>query len=69
MFLANDWHASLVPLYLAAKYRRHGVYRDARTILAIHNLAHQGVEPAATFGNLGLPDDMCALEISVPDPS
>jgi hypothetical protein len=22
MFVANDWHASLVPVYLAAKYRR-----------------------------------------------
>jgi glycogen synthase len=44
---------------LAAKYRRNGVYKDARTILAIHNLSHQGVDPAATFANLGLPDDMC----------
>jgi len=48
-----------VPVYLAAKYRRNGVYKDARTILAIHNLSHQGVDPAATFANLGLPDDMC----------
>ena len=47
-----------VPVYLAAKYRRNGVYKDARTILAIHNLSHQGVDPAATFSNLGLPDDM-----------
>jgi glycogen synthase len=34
--------------------------QDARTILAIHNMAHQGVEPAATFANLGVPDDMWA---------
>jgi len=26
---------------LAAKYRPHGVYKDARSILVIHNLAHQ----------------------------
>jgi glycogen synthase len=31
--------------------------QDARCIFAIHNLSHQGVEPAASFGNFGLPDD------------
>ncbi|KAF8413340.1 hypothetical protein HHK36_001319 [Tetracentron sinense] len=55
LFLVNDWHASLVPVLLAAKYRPHGVYKDARSILVIHNLAHQGVEAAATYKNLGLP--------------
>ncbi|KAJ4950355.1 hypothetical protein NE237_027187 [Protea cynaroides] len=55
LFLVNDWHASLVPVLLAAKYRPHGVYKDARSILVIHNLAHQGVEPAATYNNFGLP--------------
>ncbi|KAI3457998.1 hypothetical protein Pfo_014661 [Paulownia fortunei] len=55
LFLANDWHAGLVPVLLAAKYRPYGVYKDARSIIVIHNLAHQGVEPAATYRNLGLP--------------
>jgi len=55
IFIANDWHASLVPVLIAARYRPHGVYRDARSILSIHNLAHQGVEPGTTYGNLGLP--------------
>ncbi|XAR52201.1 Starch synthase [Bertholletia excelsa] len=57
LFLVNDWHASLVPVLLAAKYRPHGVYKDARSILIIHNLAHQGVEPAITYKNLGLPSE------------
>ncbi|RZC56493.1 hypothetical protein C5167_015346 [Papaver somniferum] len=57
LFLANDWHAGLVPVLLGAKYRSHGVYKDARSIIVIHNLAHQGVEPAITFKNLGLPAD------------
>ncbi|CAN1250784.1 Starch synthase 1, chloroplastic/amyloplastic [Linum perenne] len=57
LFLVNDWHASLVPVLLAAKYRPYGVYKDARCILIIHNLAHQGVEPASTYGNLGLSPD------------
>ncbi|KAJ8554285.1 hypothetical protein K7X08_024963 [Anisodus acutangulus] len=42
LFLANDWHTALVPLLLAAKYRPYGVYKDARGIVTIHNIAHQG---------------------------
>ncbi|KAL3653641.1 Pentafunctional AROM polypeptide [Castilleja foliolosa] len=55
LFIANDWHAGLVPVLLAAKYRPYGVYKDARSIIVIHNLAHQGVEPASSYKNLGLP--------------
>ena len=57
LFVANDWHAALVPSFLAAKYRRNGVYTDARSIVAIHNMSHQGVEPSSFFGRLGLPSD------------
>ena len=55
--MANDWHAAMVPSYLAARFRRNGTYQNARSVFAIHNLSHQGVEPAANFGALGLPDD------------
>ncbi|KAI3704836.1 hypothetical protein L1987_75065 [Smallanthus sonchifolius] len=55
LFLANDWHGGLVPVLLTAKYRPNGIYKDARSIIVIHNLAHQGVEPASTYSNLGLP--------------
>lgn len=41
VFIANDWHAALVPVYLAAKYRPYGVYTNARSVMAIHNLRHQ----------------------------
>ena len=41
LFIANDWHASMVPVYLAAKYRAGGIYQSARAVLAIHNLRHQ----------------------------
>ena len=57
VFVANDWHAGLVPTLVASKYRKHGVYNNARTICAIHNILHQGVEPATTFPNLGVPDE------------
>ncbi|CAL5223380.1 g5887 [Coccomyxa viridis] len=55
VFIANDWHAAMVPVYLAAKYRPGGVYQDARAILAIHNLRHQGVFAPKTFVEYGLP--------------
>lgn len=45
-----------MPIYLAANYRPHGVYSKARSIVALHNLRHQGVFPPASFADLGLPD-------------
>ena len=67
VFVANDWHAGLVPTLVASKYRPHGVYKDARTVCAIHNILHQGVEPATTFSNLGVPDNWYgALEYQYP---
>ena len=57
VFLVNDWQAGLVPIYLAANYRPYGVYREARTVLAIHNLKHQGVFPPSTFADTGLPGE------------
>ncbi len=51
---AHDWHAGLAAAYLraatAAQHRR-----LPASILTVHNLAYQGVFPAALFGELGLP--------------
>lgn len=67
IFICNDWMAGLVPIYLAAKYRPHGVYKDARSVLAIHNLRHQGVFPPGTFDSLGIPGEWYgALEYQYP---
>mmetsp|Transcript_28797 Transcript_28797/g.73405 ORF Transcript_28797/g.73405 Transcript_28797/m.73405 type:complete len:610 (-) Transcript_28797:1027-2856(-) len=67
IFVANDWHTSLAPVYLAAKYRPYGVYSAARSVLAIHNLKHQGVFSPRTYGGLGLPGDWYgALEWQYP---
>ena len=68
VFVANDWHAGLVPILVASKYRPHGVFSNARTICAIHNIAHQGVEPNTTFPNLGVPGEWySALEYQYPE--
>ena len=34
VFLANDWHAGLVPTYIAGKYRQHGVYKVRGSTMA-----------------------------------
>lgn len=56
VFIANDWHTALLPVYLQAYYRDNGLMTYARCILVIHNMAHQGRGPLAEFGRLGLPE-------------
>jgi glycogen synthase len=41
VFIANDWHTALLPVYLKAYYRDHGLMQYARSVLVIHNIAHQ----------------------------
>ncbi len=47
---AHDWHAGLACAYMAAHPGR-----SASTVFTIHNLAFQGLFPAAEFPALGLP--------------
>jgi starch synthase len=46
---ANDWHTGLVMAWLRERATR------PAAVFTIHNLAHQGVFPAAEAGALGLP--------------
>lgn len=41
VFIANDWHTALVPVYLQAYYRDNGYMEYSRSVLVIHNMAHQ----------------------------
>lgn len=45
LFIANDWQAGLVPVYLAHKFRRYGTYVSARCIFVVHNMGYQGAYP------------------------
>jgi len=45
IFLANDWQAGLVPVYLVHKFRRHGTYTSARCLFVVHNMGYQGAYP------------------------
>ncbi|KAL0394337.1 UNVERIFIED_CONTAM: Granule-bound starch synthase 2, chloroplastic/amyloplastic [Sesamum latifolium] len=41
VFIANDWHTALLPVYLKAYYRDNGLMKYTRSVLVIHNIAHQ----------------------------
>ncbi|KAF4376701.1 hypothetical protein F8388_025572 [Cannabis sativa] len=54
-FIANDWHTALLPVYLKAYYRDNGLMTYTRSILVIHNIAHQGRGPVEDFLTVDLP--------------
>nr|ACC86845.1 starch synthase IIb precursor [Sorghum bicolor] len=56
VFIANDWHTALLPVYLKAYYRDSGLMQYARSVLVIHNIAHQGRGPVDDFVNFDLPE-------------
>ncbi|MFT6168341.1 MAG: starch synthase [Celeribacter sp.] len=47
---AHDWQAGLVPTYL-----KYGAACDVGTVMTVHNIAFQGLAPAAMLGALDLP--------------
>ncbi|VAI60814.1 unnamed protein product [Triticum turgidum subsp. durum] len=56
VFIANDWHTALLPVYLKAYYRDNGLMQYTRSVLVIHNIAHQGRGPVDDFNIMDLPD-------------
>ncbi|CAA7401932.1 unnamed protein product [Spirodela intermedia] len=55
VFIANDWHTALLPVYLKAYYRDNGMMKYTRSVLVVHNIAHQGRGPLEDFGVVDLP--------------
>ncbi|KAK7349375.1 hypothetical protein VNO77_06698 [Canavalia gladiata] len=56
IFIANDWHTALLPCYLKSMYQSVGIYKNARVVFCIHNIAYQGRFAFADFSLLNLPD-------------
>jgi starch synthase len=53
---AHDWHAALTPAYLHHPRRAHPrAAAHTGCVFTVHNLAFQGLFPAAAFAELGLP--------------
>ena len=57
VFVANDWHAGMVPVYLKHRYKAYGHLQNANALLAVHNLAYQGTSLAHAFPSLSLPNE------------
>uniref|UniRef100_A0A7S0SDU2 Starch synthase, chloroplastic/amyloplastic n=1 Tax=Mantoniella antarctica TaxID=81844 RepID=A0A7S0SDU2_9CHLO len=56
LYVANDWHTALLPVYLRAFYQEHMQLGYARSVLIVHNIAHQGRSAPDDVRRLGLPD-------------
>jgi len=52
----NDWQTGLVPALLSEHEPR------PATLFSIHNLSYQGLFPASTFTDLGLPESLWSIE-------
>ncbi|XP_047315707.1 granule-bound starch synthase 1, chloroplastic/amyloplastic [Impatiens glandulifera] len=57
VFVANDWHTSLIPCYLKSIYQSKGIYINAKVAFCIHNIAYQGRFAFTDFNYLNLPDE------------
>lgn len=56
VFIANDWHTSLLPCYLKSIYKPAGSFTNAKVAYCIHNIAYQGRFAFSDFSLLNLPD-------------
>ena len=48
----HDWHTALIPLMLKENFGHKPYYFEIKTVLTIHNLAHQGVVPLLYFDDV-----------------
>ena len=56
IFVCNDWHTALLPLYLKELYQSRGIFPNAKTVILLHNIAFQGRFPLSKFDVLNLPE-------------
>ena len=57
----NDWHTAMAPLWLRTIYRWDALFAHTRSVLTIHNVGYQGVQPASAAGELLPAPDKGAL--------
>jgi starch synthase len=54
IFSCHDWHTALMPLYLRSVYAWDELFKNARSVMTIHNIGYQGVFPANILNDLNL---------------
>ncbi|XP_039169312.1 granule-bound starch synthase 1, chloroplastic/amyloplastic-like [Eucalyptus grandis] len=57
VFIANDWHTTLLPCYLKTMYQSRGLYKNAKVAFCIHSIAYQGRFPFRDFTLVNLPNE------------
>jgi starch synthase len=57
----HDWQTSLVPVYTKSLYKNDPVFKRARSVFTIHNLAYQGVFPKEMMTTSELPLELFAM--------
>lgn len=57
----HDWHAALIPVYLKESHADDDFYASMKSVLTIHNLAHQGIFPRHEYHKLNLRHDLFGL--------
>ncbi|GAB4858607.1 hypothetical protein Ancab_010081 [Ancistrocladus abbreviatus] len=57
ILIANDWHTAILPCYLKSMYKPQGIYKNAKVVFCIHNMAYQGRFAFPDFSLLNLPND------------
>ncbi len=58
----HDWQTALAPAYLRHLYSGSSLFRRTRSLLTVHNLAYQGVFPAADFPKTGLAEAFFSVD-------
>src|SRR5216684_1760020 len=61
IFHCHDWQSALVPVLLRTIYAEDPAFRDAGTVLTIHNMGYQGLFPPDTLPLLMLPWDLFTM--------
>ncbi|MEA3297092.1 MAG: glycogen synthase GlgA, partial [candidate division Zixibacteria bacterium] len=54
----HDWQAGLIPVFLETVYAGDPFFKGVKSVLTIHNLAHQGVFAKDRFVGLCLPEEL-----------
>jgi len=58
----NDWHTSLIPVYLKTNYYEDVLLRKKATVLTIHNIGYQGLFESNVLSIAGLPSYLFNME-------
>ena len=54
----HDWQAGLIPVYLKTIYANDPFFKGVKSVLTIHNMAHQGVFAKERYKGLCLPEEL-----------